>query len=237
MYTGTDIKNRFTITNTPCITGFNNHVTLDASKPIETQLTHQLITYNDIINGLTVQQAKDRINWNSSYRVSFGWAFESATLLSETVNDALSHVLPMYNSFLGYITSDQCGNWIGFLPFNAFEREAFDNLSLYELAMFNNNLIEYQAGIVKQIVNNKCFQQHALLRDADYRYSYCKKFHHSPDNLENLYHYYVNALSDTLGVALVTERKIYEDIGCHYLHYPAVFFECLMFYKLKGVII
>ena len=223
---------RFIITDEPWTSGFQCHARLDINNPIEPQLNRE--RFNQM-NYILKNDLRRLVEKNSSLRIAFGWSFESASQFYSVMNDCISEVIPKYNMFFGTMVSDTRCDWLGFPPLNTFEKIIYEDLDIDGLALFNNELINFQIDVLDFISKHKIFKQHSLLRDPSYRFGYYKKLRNNPHQLEEAFHYYIDTMKDMVG-PIVLRQFIEEDIGCHYLNYPDIFFELLEFYKLKGII-
>ena len=227
---------KFAILEESCTAGFEEHVTLNILGPIEDQLNRKRVVSRKGDDQGTVSDLKDVIKRNASLRISFGWGFESGYQYEQMMEECLNEVLPKYNTVSINMESDMRVSWLGFMPFNMFETAVYDHLGIHELIIFNNDLINFQIDVIKFISKHKCFLQHAFLRNSDYRFHYMKTMRNNPDRLCDAFHYYIDAIKDTIGITTVLRQHLEEQLGCHYLKHPEVFFELLEFYKLKGVV-
>lgn len=227
---------RFTISNETCIVGFQTHSTLSIDKPIADQLNRRRLTSRAGREKGNINGLRAIIDKNSSLRVSFGWSFQSAKQYTDMMSECIEEVAPRYNMFLGTMASDARCDWLGFLPFNTFEKVVYEDLGIYGLILFNNELIDFQIDVVTFISNHKIFKQHSYLRNSDYRFDYCKAIRNNTDELAEAFHYFIDSIKDTVGIETIPRQYIEEQIGCHYMYHPEIFFELLEFYKLKGVI-
>ena len=183
-----------------------------------------------------IQAIKKIIVNNSSLRIGFGWGFESTLIMKEMMDECMANVAPLFNANAGNMTSDMRGDWIGFVPFNIFEQSIFDNMSLYSLIVFNNELINFQVAVVDFILQHKDYRYHAFMRDSYHRYRYMRKIRKDPLALTDAFHYYIDAVRETTGIDTLPRLFAEEMIGCHYLHNPDLFFELVEFYTLKGTL-
>lgn len=230
---------RFEVLHDNYTTGFQEMVTLRIDRPIEEQLQRRKlhIRSSSAIHGETDRHPmKQIIAKNASLRINFGWSFESLRQFENMMNECLEEVAPKYNEHAGNMVSDGQCSWIGFIPFNVFEREVYEDLSTYGLIIFNNELIEFQIAVVEFISKHKSFREHSLLRNDAYRFDYFKNIRKDPNALEDGFHYFIDAIKETSGLEVVPLGYLEEAIGCHYLYYPDIFFELLDFYTLKGAI-
>ena len=227
---------RFVITDGTCTIGFYEHTILNPFKPIEEQLLRRRMIHRSSRDKGNPQLLKKIIDNNSSLHISFGWSFESAAQYNTMMADCIEEVAPRYNIFTGTMVSDARCSWLGFLPFNTFDKAIYDGMDLYSLIIYNNELIDFQIDIIKFISQNKIFKQLSFLRNSHYRFDHLKSIRNNPSDLYDIFHYYIDSIYDTTGINTIPRQHIEEQIGCHYLHHPDVFFELLEFYKLKGVI-
>lgn len=223
----------FEIATDSCLIGFQTHVNLDPVYPVELQIGGTLLTgYEDIDK----QEIATIIQKNSSLRLSFGWSFESDVIFRDMMVECLAQINPKYELYMGNLITDLRCSWIGFVPFNSFEMEVCVLLSREELVEYNNLLVGFQTDVIRFIVNHKYFLQHSLLRNSDYRFQYFKVIRNQPLELSDAFSYYINAIIDTTGLTMISRIELEEQVGCHYLQHPDIFFELLEFYKLKGII-
>jgi hypothetical protein len=157
-------------------------------------------------------------------------------MFEQVMAECVTKVIPKFNKLSGNMCSDNRCDWIGFLPFDAFERAAYEDLSVYNLILFNNELIDFQAAVVEFITNHVLYRQHSIVRNHRYRFDTFRNVRMDPVALSDLFSYYVQAVKDTSLVPSIPRDILEEQIGCHFLHCPGVFFEMLDFYKLKGEI-
>jgi hypothetical protein len=227
---------KFTISVENCTTGFSEHVTLDLLRPVEDQLNREIIIPHSGPETYNTSYLKHIIDRNASLRISFGWSFESGHQYEQMMDECLKELLPRYTVFPETLVSDMRASWLGFMSFDIFERLIYEDLDVNGLIAFNNELIDFQTEVVRFISKHKCFLQHSFLRNSNYRFHYMKSMRNDPAMLSDAFQYYVDAIEDTIGMLYVSRQHLEENIGCHYLNYPDIFFELLGFYKLKGVI-
>lgn len=227
---------KFTISEESCTIGFHEHVTLNLYKPADEQLRRRyLYSRSGEAKGNPVE-IKKIIAENSSLRIAFGWSFESMHAYQTMMNECIEEVAPRYNIYTGNMMTDGRCDWLGFIPFNTFDKATYEDLSLYSLLLFNNELVDFQTDVVKFILQHETFLQHSLMRNDDYRFNYFKVRRKDPLALEDAFNYYLECVEGTSGIVSLPRRLIEEYIGCHYLHHPNLFFELVDFYKLKGSI-
>jgi hypothetical protein len=225
---------KFIITEESCTTGFYEHVTLNLTKPIEDQLRRR---YLYVRKGPDEGKASDLIKiieQNSSLRISFGWSFESTEIYERMMEECLRELLPKYNTFMPNLVSDTRCDWLGFLPFNCFEKDELKDLSIYSLILFNNEMVKFQTEVVRFIATHKSFLQHSLIRNDEYRFKYYKDRRKDPVALSEAFQYYIESVKDTTGIESIPQSFVEEFIGCHFLHHPETFFELMNFFTLKG---
>lgn len=228
---------RFTLSKaSTCPIGFHGHATIDLQKPIPPQLNRRRLYLRSGSEPGDDRHIKKIIEQNASLRVSFGWSFESTIMFEQVIAECIQEVIPKFNESTGSMCSDNRCDWIGFLPFNAFERDVYEELSLYSLVLFNNELIDFQIAVIEFITGHRIYKQHAIVRDHRYRFDTFRNIRLNPVALSELFSYYIQAVKDTSLVLHIPRDILEEQIGCHFLHYPDVFFEMLNFYKLKGEI-
>lgn len=217
-------------------TGFQEVITLQIDKPICDQLRRVKLDPYTLSDFKDTRTLKKIIEKNSSLRINFGWSFESLDMLETMMKECIEEVLPRYESSVGNMVSDCQCSWIGFVPFNVFDKVIYEELSADSLIRFNNELINFQIDVVEFISRYKSFRSHSLLRNDTYRFKYYKEIRHNTEKLSDAFHYYMDSIKDTSGLEIIPQGFIEESIGCHYLHHPEIFFEILNFYKLKGSI-
>jgi len=224
----------FTITQETCKFGFHDHITLDPALSIPEQLNRKKLYYrrpSDTGNPLKIQKI---IEENSSLRIDFGWSFEASAMFETIINECIEKITPKYNIGVNHMTSDARCSWIGFMPANTFEKKMYEELSLYGMIIFNNELTSYQEEVVEYIVSHKIYKQHSLTRDNRYRFNYMKSIRKNEDALVDAYWQYIEAIKDTIQLKQIPRDIIEEDLGCHFLYYPTLFFELISLTKLKG---
>ncbi len=226
---------QFTISPDPCALGFQEHVNLNPIKPIATQLQRRILFHRaNRTNSGDPHEIKKIIERNASLRINFGWSFESTYFYNVMMNDCITELSPKFLDGIGNMTTDNRCSWLGFVPFNIFEKSIYDNLSTSGLIEFNNELVKFQTAVLEYIVGHQLYLQHAITRDDNYRFAVFKGIRKDPVALSDAYRYYLDAVRD---VSLVPSlpREVLEDmIGCHFLYQPDLFFELLEFSILKG---
>lgn len=148
--------------------------------------------------------------------------------------ECIDIVVPRYNVGLNPMVSDLRCSWLGFVPFNTFDKTVYEELSPAAMILFNNELIDFQADVVKFISEHKIFRQHSILRSDTYRFATFKESRKDKEALEDLYRYYIQAMQDVSSVKGIPRDYLEEQIGCHFLHHPDLYFELLEFSILKG---
>jgi len=225
---------KFTITEDSCSIGFHEHVTLTLFKPVEEQLRRRYLYSRSGESRGNPTAIKKIIEENSSLRIAFGWSFESMHVYKEMMKECVEEISPKYNILTGNMMTDGRCDWLGFIPFNTFDKAAYEDMSLYSLLLFNNELVEFQTDVVRFILQHEAFLQHSLMRNDDYRFNYFKVRRKDPIALGDAFNYYLECVKGTCGIDKLPRRLLEEYIGCHYLHHPDLFFELVDFYKLKG---
>lgn len=225
---------RFVLSSESCIIGFHEHVALDLMKPISQQLNRHRLYHRGSGDLGDERAIKKIIEENASLRIAFGWSFESTTMFETVMKDCVREVIPKYNTSAGNMCSDTRCDWLGFMPFDVFEREVYRYLSIYDLILFNNELVDFQEEVIKFISNHKIFKQHAIVRGEQYRFDLFKASRKDSVALSDLFSYYVDAVKETSLVGGIPRDIVEQDIGCHYLYHPEVFFELLEFSILRG---
>lgn len=224
----------FNLYRDTCTTGFHFHATSTPLNPVPLSLKNRKIQLNKYAVKLTCNDVKKIIDRNTSVRVDFGWSFESDKILTDTVNQSLELIKPKYEIPVYNIVSDMRCSWIGFMSMNAFEREQYENLSLYNLIAYNNEIVCFQEELIQSITSQKSFVQHAITRDKEYRYDYFKSIRNDRTELEAAFSEFVDAIKDTIMIRSIPLYLIEDSIGCHYLNCPDLFFELVSFSILKG---
>jgi len=224
---------RFVISDELCTTGFNEHITLDLFRPIEDQLKRRYLYHRSGHEKGNPSKIKTIIAANSSLRIAFGWSFESATIYEKMMQECTDTICPRYNIIVNMQSDNRC-DWLGFSPFNVFEKVLLDDLDLYRLMLFNNELVDFQTDVIQFISTHKSFLDHSLIRNNDYRFKFYKNRRKDPAALSDAFHCYIEAINNTTGITSISRNFVEEYIGCHYLNYPEIFFELLNFYTLKG---
>jgi hypothetical protein len=226
----------FTIFSEPCSIGFQSHARLYPDKPVTPELHRRRIHYRSGLESVDPNEIKKIIEWNSSLRVAFGWGFESTESLNIIMKDCESHLSNTPRFDICNIASDLRCDWIGFIPFNTFDKMLLQDLTIKELIEFNNELINYQIDVVTFISNHRIYQSHAIVRDSEYKYRYFKKIRKDPVALAAAFQYYIDSIMISSGLTSIARDIVEEMIGCHYLYHPDVFFESLNLNILRGTI-
>jgi hypothetical protein len=224
----------FSISDETCTFGFHNHITLDPLKTLSDQLGRRKLVHRqsaDLGNPLKLQKI---IENNSSLRVDFGWSFESGTQLETIMEECIEHVAPKYNIGVSNMVTDLRCSWIGFMPLNIFEKTVYEDLSIYGLILFNNEVISFQEEVLTYISNHKVYKQHQLTRNDRYRFNYLKSIRQDENALADAYWLYITAIKETIQIPQIPRDIIEEDLGCHFLYHPELFFELITITKLKG---
>ncbi len=227
---------QFTISDTTSTFGFHGHVSLNPLKPITDQLNRKALYHRRSADKGDPIKLQKIIEENSSLRIDFGWSFESPVMFETIMAECIEKIAPKYNIGVSNLVSDGRCSWLGFLPANIFERMVYENLSTYGLVIFNNEVVSFQEEVVEYIINHKIYKQHSLTRNDRYRFEYLKSIRQDKNALEDVYWQYINAIKDTIQIKCIPRDIIEEDLGCHFLHHPDLFFELIAFTKLKGEI-
>lgn len=225
---------QFIISNETKNIDFHERIIIDPCLTVHSQLNRRQLfqrSSGGIGNPLSIQKI---IEQNSSLRIDFGWSFESETQFKSIIVECIEKISPKYNIDMIDIISDMRCSWIGFLPLDKDTRMAYANLSMYEMILFNNEIIAFEEEIVKYIVGHRVFRQHALTRDSRYRFNYLKSIREDADALEDAYWQYLTAIHDTVQIPQIPRDIIEQDLGCHFLKYPVLFSGLLLMTKLKG---
>lgn len=229
--------NQFIISVDSCTIGFHEHVTLNILVPVEEQLNRRALYSRQCPIKSDPFAIKKVIEQNSSLRIGFGWSFESSAMFKQMMHECIEVVGSRYTKYNPTMISDSRCDWLGFLPFNVFEKEIYTDLTIYGLLEFNNEIVDYQTDVVKFIAQHPLFLAHSLMRNQYYRFQYYKSKRHNPVDLTDAFHYYMQCARSTTNLNVVPRSVIEEDIGCHYLRHPDTFFEMLELYTLKGNIL
>jgi len=226
---------RFIIDKTSCTVGFQEYVGINLLRPITDETLRRRRLYPRVaVNDGNPHDIRKIITHNSSLRVNFGWSFESSDHYNKIMNECIKEVVPKFNEHTGYMMSDMTCAWLGFIPHNSYDVEVYKDLSTYSLILFNNEMIDFQLSVVKFLANHLTYRQHALLRDDQYRFNFFKAFRKDRENLSEAYRFYMNAIKDISAINAISRDLLEEQIGCHFLHAPDLFFELVNFSILKG---
>lgn len=225
---------RFSISFDPCSFGFHEHANINLHKPIEPQLKRKRLHVRARADQGSIFNLRKIVEQNSSLRIEFGWSFESEYLLKKMMSECVEKVIPKYSIITNLMTSDLRCSWIGFLPLNALEKFVYDDLSEYSLILYNNELIDFQIAVVEFIANYESYKQHAILRDDKYRFQLFKNVRKDPDGLANAYLDYMNSIRDICALRSIPRDLIDDQMGCHFIYHPELYFELLEFSILKG---
>lgn len=220
-----------------CSIGFAEYVRLNPSFPIVPQLWRKKLELGVTHSIGERDTIKAIIAHNASLKIEFGWSFESGLHFQEIMEDAIAEISPRYNDSVGTMITDMCCSWIGFVPHNMYDKEIYKDLSTYGLILYNNEIVDFQVDIINFITNHKIFKQHAILRDDLYRFDVFKKIRTDRHLLEDAYRYYMDSIHYICGVGSIPRDMLEEQIGCHFLREPDLFFELVAFSKLTGEIV
>lgn len=220
----------------PCITGFQENVSLKLSQPVEAQLRRRRLFPRRSRDEGDSNAIKQIIEKNASLRVNFGWSFESSHHYQEMMSECIRDVIPLFSENTGLMTTDGTCSWIGFVPHNSYDKEVYKDMSVYSLILYNNEIIDFQIKVIEYISNHKVFRQHAIMRDNYYRFDYFKDLRKNRAALAEAYQYYMDAIHEICLLDSLPRDMIEEQIGCHFNYQPDLFFELLEFSILKGEI-
>ena len=226
---------RFIISSDPYTIGFDEHVQIDLLHSLSDRNNKKKIPLTSV-GVIAPEDIRRLIDNHSSMRVDFGWAFESDRFYEQVMQDCLNNVIKRYNFSPGLLVSDMRCSWLGFVPYNTFERKSYEGLSAYSLVLFHNELIDYQNEVIDFISNHKIFLQHSILRNESYRFYKFKKIRKNRDELMDTYRFYLDACREVSLIAAMPRDILEEQIGCHFLYHPDLFFELLEISILKGEI-
>lgn len=227
---------RFNISQGTCTIGFQTHTTINLERPIAEQLHRRTLYFRHGLDKGNAPELQKIIEWNSSLRVGFGWSFESTEVYKTIMSACEDAIIPPFIGDIVELTSDSRCDWLGFVPFNTFDKEYYADLCLEDLVTFNNSLINYQTRIVEFLTSHPIYRAHAIVRDHQYRFDYFRKIRKDPVALSSAFQYYIDSVTLSSGVDILPRDIVEDMIGCHYLEHPHVFFELLNFNKLKGLI-
>lgn len=215
--------------------GFHEYVRLNLLKPIEEQLRRRRLFFRQgNPNDGNPNTLKKIIEENASLKIDFGWSFESEHHYRMVMNDCISAVTPNFNEHVGNMTTDGTCSWVGFVPHNVYDKEVYKELSTYGLIIFNNEIIDFQIKVAEFVTSHHIFRQHAFMRDDWYRFATMKAIRKDRAALAEAYRYYMDAVHEISLVNTISRDLLEEQIGCHYLYHPDLFFELLEFSILKG---
>jgi hypothetical protein len=218
--------------------GFQTHALIVPEGSIIDQLDRRKLFHRRGTDKGNPNELKKIIQQNASLRVEFGWSFESSTHYEAIMEECIDTIFPKYNiaerrPFGTLITDLRC-SWLGFVPFDIFDVEIFDNMSIAELIKFNNELIQFQTDVVEFISQHKIFKQHTLLRNEGFRFNYFKRIRKDPDALTDAYMYYMEAIGDACMLTAISRDVLELEIGCHFLGNPDLFSQLLEISILQG---
>lgn len=227
-------SDKYSISMDSCSIGFEEHFHYNPFKPLSEQLNRRFLYHRANRPKGEHVAIKKIIESNASLRVSYGWSFESTWQMSTVFDEIEQIVHPKYNCQVNQIISDTRGDWFGFLPFNAFEKEMLDDLSLYSLIEYNNDLMNFQIEVIDYFISHPLFKQHMLIRDDKYRFTRFKEVRKDSAMLTLLYREYIDSLINILGHESFPKDIIDMEIGCHFVYNPELYFELMNFSVLKG---
>ena len=137
-----NLKNTFEILIESKAIGFQEHYTMNPVKSIKDTLQRRVLHHRaDRESESNRAELKKIIDTTASLRVGFGWSFEDISTFTQLINKCMAESASNFNIGLNGLVSDLSGDWIGFRPYNVFERAIFEDLSTYGLIIFNNELI------------------------------------------------------------------------------------------------
>ena len=226
---------QFIILTEPCTIGFYKHIYLNLLDSGIEENNKKRINLEKS-RYITSNELKRIIDNTASLRVDFGWSFENERQYKQIMNECLEKVVSKYDFSPTNLISDMRCSWIGFVPYNTFEKKIYEDLSLYALIYFNNKLVDFQNEVMQFIINHRIFLQHSILRNDLYRFEKFKKIRKNKEALVDAYHFYIEACKDVSYVSAMPRDILEEQIGCHFLYYPDLFFELLEISVLKGEI-
>lgn len=233
---GSHLQNKFTVMSESCTSGFQIHVTLNPLADIGPQIERRKLFTRLAPDQGAPSALKNVIDKNSSLRIAFGWSFESTDAMKAMMDECLESLNDEYGNLCCNLVTDLRGDWFAFMPYNTFEKVIYENLDSHRLITFNNRLCDFQADMIETIRSHKCYRQHLILKDTNYRYDIFRNARKNPADLIELFHNVIESLEGTLGVNKYPRQIIEEMVGCHFLYHPDTFFELLEFYTLKGMI-
>lgn len=228
-----EMFSRFVIDKHGAEVGFSRFLSLDPDKPVAKQT---ILSELDCVDRYQERFLKETIKHNVSFRVDFGWGFETAYFFRDMMDECIEAITPNYNPNVGEMITDERLSWLGFMPFNAFSGICLDRMTPIELAYFSDEVLMFQRHVLEFIVSHRTYRDHAILRDNKHRFRRFKNERKDPDALSDLFHYYIESLDNVSSNKNYSRDAIEEAIGMHYLNYPDIFFELLEFYTLKGII-
>jgi hypothetical protein len=150
------------------------------------------------------------------------------------MQECIEKISPKYNIGVNDMVTDLRCSWLGFMPANIFEKVVYEDLSIYGLVLFNNEVVSFQEEVLTHVANHQIFKQHSLTRNDRYRFNYLKSIRQDADALVDAYWQYITAIKDIVQIPQIPRDIIEEDLGCHFLYHPELFFELITITKLKG---
>ena len=227
----------FTILTDQCTIGFQDHANINPLLPIDKQLNRRRLYFRTNPEAMSDHRIlKKVIENNASLRINFGWSFESEYHFKKLMAECIEEIAPRFNCNVGILISDLRCDWLGFVPHNVFDKEAYVDLSTWGLILFNNEIIDFQINVVEYIIGHEIYKEHSMLRDDTYRFECFKRVRKDREALVDAYHYYMKSIKGVCAIKSIPRDYLEEQIGCHFLYNPDLFFELLEFSKLKGEI-
>ena len=224
---------KFSVSADTVTTGFLIHADLDLVDPIQNQLGKRTLEFRANRGSGSPLEIIKIIERNASLRIGFGWSFESQSMIEQMMSECtVSSYLD--NTSMGTLITDGRCSWLGFTPLNIFDRAMYEDRTVEELIVLNNDLVLFQGQILDFISTHKLFLQHSFMRNNRYRYALMKTVRKDPIALENMFEFYLTASKETSLLLQIPKDILEEQLGCHFLHYPDLFFELLAFSTLKG---
>ena len=224
---------KFSVSTDPVTTGFLIHANLDLVDPILNQLGKRTLEFRANRGSGSPIEIIKIIERNASLRIGFGWSFESQQMMEQMMSECTVSSRLDHTNMGSLITDGRC-SWIGFVPLNIFDRAMYEDLAVDELIILNNELVLFQDKVIDFISTHKLFLQHSFIRNNRYRYALMKTLRKDPVALEDMFEFYLTATKETSLLLQIPKDILEEQLGCHFLLYPDLFFELVAFSTLKG---
>jgi hypothetical protein len=214
-------------------------ITYDYRQPVGLQLHRRRVHHNLYLSDEQAPELLEIACNNSSLMIDLGYAaFKEAavqTELTQIIKEVDHHGIGLT---VPVTTNSDCT----FLTFHELDMHTMADLNcsrIEDLTLFNNRLIDYQTSLIERVVQQPVFTRNLLVYNSDYRFGVFKAARECPDQLSELFQTYIDCLLEARVpmaplTAVVPMWMVEQEIGCHFLGKPGLFYELVGFNVLKG---